>query len=160
MDIFAHILWTNVAYTGRKGWVRFWGVLSGVLPDFITFGPLYILSLFGIHYNWMNAPSWVWHLYQVTHSLVIFLFAVGILYVVAKKYIPYMLGWGLHIVIDMFSHKTFYQTPFLFPISDFSFGIISWGNPTFMKVNYSLLVIVYIGLLLRHFALQDAKHQS
>jgi hypothetical protein len=56
-----------------------------------------------------------------------------------------MWGWALHIVIDIFTHKNFYETPFLFPVSGFRFSHgISWAHPTFMLVNYLALATVYV----------------
>lgn len=55
-----------------------------------------------------------------------------------------MLGWALHILIDIPTHPDFYSTPFLFPLSGFKnhYGV-SWGHPVFMAINYSMLVLVY-----------------
>ena len=46
---------------------------------------------------------------------------------------------------DLYTHKGFYETPFLFPISNYKFDQgISWGHPTFMLINYACLAIVYV----------------
>ena len=56
-----------------------------------------------------------------------------------------MLAWGLHIVIDFFTHPDFFQTPILFPLSDYKYyGGISWAHPVFMAVNYGALILVYV----------------
>ena len=58
-----------------------------------------------------------------------------------------ILGWPLHILIDIPTHTyQFYPTPFLWPISTYKFDGISWGTPWFMIVNYSSLAIVLITL--------------
>lgn len=54
-----------------------------------------------------------------------------------------LLGWGLHILMDIPTHsKTFYPTPFLWPFLDWTFDGISWGQPWFMIVNYSLIIFL------------------
>jgi hypothetical protein len=56
-----------------------------------------------------------------------------------------MLGWALHILIDIPTHSLrFFATPFLWPLSDYRFNGISWGNRWFMLANYTALAIVYI----------------
>ncbi len=56
-----------------------------------------------------------------------------------------MWGWLLHILIDIPTHKNFYETPFLFPLSGYRFSHgISWGHPTFMIINYGALAAVYL----------------
>ena len=58
-----------------------------------------------------------------------------------------MLGWALHVLIDIPTHPDFYNTPFLFPLSDFknTHGV-SWAHPVFMAINYGLLIAAYIGI--------------
>jgi hypothetical protein len=56
-----------------------------------------------------------------------------------------MLGWALHILIDIPSHSLrFFATPFLWPLSGYSVDGIPWGNRWYMLINYSALVIVYL----------------
>ena len=63
-------------------------------------------------------PEYVYHLYDYSHSLVIFALVFGLIWLIRKKpYIP-LLGWGLHVAIDIFSHGAeFFPTPFLIPLS-------------------------------------------
>ena len=94
-------------------------------------------------------------LYNLSHSLVIF--ALGFLFIIwlRKKFfthkraqnnlIPYeMLGWPLHIFLDIPTHQpSFYPTPVFWPISDWKFIYgFSWGEPWFMMLNYSALLII------------------
>jgi hypothetical protein len=159
MDILAHMLWTN--YGARAGniklekkkkrtislpWVTFWGVF----PDLFAFGlPISFLILKGI-----ATLSFSFHrpdmfglpatLYQYSHSLVIWAAVFIIVWIVSKRPRLELLGWLLHILIDIPSHAaSFYPTPFLFPISDYRFlHGVSWGNKWYMIINYSLLLII------------------
>ena len=72
---------------------------------------------------------------------------INIIYLIKKKFHVFLLGWPLHILIDVPTHSSkIFPTPFLFPISNYTFNGISWGNPIFMLINYSALFIVYLFL--------------
>ncbi len=174
MDIFAHTLWAAAAAKGanknkkiveknkrplRAGWAAFWGVA----PDLFAFGlPLLALFYFLIigevdisnfashHFNALpESASWIStlpsFLYQISHSLVIFSAVFLIIWAIRRRPYYEMLGWALHILIDIPSHAAnFYPTPFLWPVSDFKFLYgISWGNHWYMIINYSCLLAVY-----------------
>lgn len=157
MDILAHGLWSNVALykkypTDVKK--RLIAVLFGVLPDIIPFAPSFIYFLLSKanfdFYSALYSQDWifVWGrvAYNFTHSFVIFVIAMVIVMVLRRGQIFWpMLAWGLHILMDMFTHPNFFRTPFLFPISDFSvpFGV-SWGHPLIMIPQYSFFAAWYI----------------
>lgn len=157
MDIFAHALWTNAVYYKKYRWnlkSRLWAVFFGIAPDLASFTPATIYAFlfsWGEHLAYLaNSSFWVFayarESYGYTHSLVIFL-AVTLIVTALRKgrlYLP-MLGWLLHILIDIPTHKNFYETPFLFPLANYKFDRgVSWGEPWFMMVNYSALAVVYI----------------
>lgn len=108
-----------------------WGdmhILSSLVP---VPAPIYI-------------PSYVYTLYNFTHSFVIFAAVFCIVWMLRGR--PYSLlgAWGLHIGIDIFSHNNaFFPTPIFFPLSRFYLSGVSWADPTFMVVNYSSLAFVY-----------------
>jgi membrane-bound metal-dependent hydrolase YbcI (DUF457 family) len=159
MDIFAHTLWTNmVFYKKYKQEVRnrFIAVLFGILPDLVSFTPVFIYAFFSKtgFLDLVGKNIWVVRYasnsYQYTHSIIIFSLAVLLVFIFRKFlgksafYWP-MFGWLLHILIDIPTHRGFYETPFLFPLSGYRFDHgISWGHPTFMLINYSALAVVYI----------------
>jgi hypothetical protein len=62
-----------------------------------------------------------------------------------------LLGWALHILIDIPSHTIgFYPTPFLFPISEYRFPYgVSWANTWYMIINYTALAFVWTPIALR-----------
>jgi len=84
-------------------------------------------------------------LYQYSHSLVIWFVVFLIVWVIFKRPRYELLGWALHILIDIPSHVlAFYPTPFLFPISNYRFPYgIQWSNQWFMIINYSALLFVW-----------------
>ena len=156
MDIVAHALWTNAAFykkykIDKKN--RYLGAFFGVLPDIVSFAPATIFLLFT---NQRFSPAlynsslwffrWAEESYNYTHSLVIFVIVMVIIMALrkGKAYWP-MFGWLLHILIDIPTHKDFYETPFLFPLSDYHFSYgMAWAEPAFMFVNYGALAVIYI----------------
>ena len=160
--------------TRKEIWLA---IFFGVAPDLFSFGiyavaniirsgrllPSYTIARFqqvtsSIHSNPFysvsggppdpaQVPAYVHVLYDYTHSLVIFLFVFLLIWLLRRR--PYWLlaGWGLHILIDIFTHtERFFPTPLFFPLSSFHFSGISWADPVFMLVNYLALVIVYLYL--------------
>lgn len=125
-------------------WVTFWGVF----PDLFAFGITFITIIPSIiSGNFTGRPSGMGlpaELYQYSHSIVIWAIIFAISWLIWKKPQLALFGWALHILIDIPSHSgTFYPTPFLFPISDWKFQYgVSWANPTYMIINYTLLLIV------------------
>jgi membrane-bound metal-dependent hydrolase YbcI (DUF457 family) len=172
MDVLAHTLWTNAVFHfkyARERRLRYLAAFFGVLPDLIGFTPIFLYivfsgTIFRTKPPYFQVNNWTAgfaeHAYNYTHSMVVFLalFAVvllvGNLYQYFSKKALYrfwffwpMLGWALHIVIDFFTHPNFYSTPILFPVSGYKFhGGISWAEPIFMLINYSLIIAVYVVL--------------
>lgn len=158
MDILAHMLWANYGARGvnkklikknnRKinlPWVTFWGVF----PDLFAFTIAFVTSIpaiFSGEFMHHRPPSFglAANLYQYSHSLVIWAVVFILAWIISKRPRLVLLGWALHILIDIPSHAgNFYPTPFLFPISNWKFlHGISWANPIYMITNYSLLLIV------------------
>ncbi len=176
MDIFAHTLWTNAAARGvnkvadkkgktfhlNVGWTAFWGVF----PDLFAFSIPFIIRIY-LLITGATAFSSFFHrpaiseegalptgfdlahtLYQYSHSLVIWAIVFLVVWVIYKKPRWELLGWALHILIDIPSHAlSFYPTPFLFPISDYKFPYgVQWSNQWYMIINYTALAIVWIGI--------------
>jgi hypothetical protein len=173
MDILAHALWTNYSTktanrklkkNKKKIYVKpLEAAAWGVFPDFFAFGITMGISIFKIIENYMNngAPlslggrmgfmdptslNLSHALYDYSHSLVIFLVVFIAVWAIRRKPHYALLGWALHILIDIPSHAgNFFLTPFLFPLSDYQFTHgVSWANPYFMIINYSLLAIASV----------------
>ena len=157
MDIFAHFFWTYaVFHKTKKPWLA---ALFGILPDVFSFGILFIINILsGKSFprgppDPSTVPQFITNSYNYTHSLVIFIIAVILIYLITKKFYIFLLGWPLHILIDIPSHTSkIFPTPFLYPISSYTFSGVSWANPTFMKINYSLILITYIFIFRKNIA--------
>ncbi|MBU2638498.1 MAG: metal-dependent hydrolase [Nanoarchaeota archaeon] len=170
MDIFAHALWTAALIKGLslqlKRKITIWkAVLWGIAPDVFSFGLLtawLILSLvFGgtaMDFQQFEAmepaqrdtiPVFqiVSFMYNFTHSIFVFAAFFIIFYFIFRRPLLAMLGWLVHILIDIPTHSyKFYPTPFLWPISEWKFNGISWGQPWFMALNYTAIVSAYLFL--------------
>lgn len=161
MDVFSHGLWGYaLAYPSARKQQQpkkaLWGLVLGMLPDVIPFLPVQIYFLFhrvsfdaGLFFpvpqHWVF--SWAIESYNYTHSLVLWavVFALVLIVRKGKVWIP-LYAWGLHVLMDIPTHPDFFQTPFLFPLSDFKligFGL-SWAHPLIFFVNWAVLAVIYV----------------
>lgn len=147
MDIFSHFLWTfGIFFRQPKAWLL--GII-GVLPDLLSFGPHFIYSLATVGFRFgkpdiQSIPNYIFSMYNITHSFVIFLIVFVVFYFFLRQHIIYLLPWIIHILIDIPTHsKAFFPTPFMWPLSNFMIDGISWGTPWFMITNYSLIVLFF-----------------
>ncbi len=152
MDIFAHYLWAyGIFFKEKKAWL--FGLI-GILPDLASFGPHFFFSLFnGFQFGHpTNIPSYIYDIYNFTHSLVIFLIVFLVFYLLLKKYVVFLLPWAIHILIDIPTHtQEFFPTPFLWPFSHFTVNGISWAVSWFMVLNYGLIFLLFLFKFLQKF---------
>jgi hypothetical protein len=153
MDILAHFLWTFAIYWQHtKRWVA---GLIGFIGDLVAFVPHMAYSLFAGTYasgrpELHLIPDWVFLLYSISHSLVVFAVVAAIMWYANRKWFWLLGGWLLHIIIDIPTHTAgFFPTPFLWPLSDFYVSGIGWSTGWFMIANYSALAIIYTYLVMR-----------
>jgi hypothetical protein len=153
MDIISHGLWGGIA-VGRKSRRDWWTSFAfSVAPDALSFGIFTVLAVLGLsaHPDWQSSapdlsliPAYVSVLYDITHSLVTFFVAFGIVWLIRRKpYLP-MLAWAFHIILDIFTHSVeFFPTPYLWPFPFSPVDGISWGHPYIWYPNVALLAILY-----------------
>jgi len=152
MDYFAHGFWSYIFFHWTKRpWIA---VLFGLVPDtsswFIYM--IYRLIMFeGFGRPMLNGiPNWVFMLYNISHSLFVASTAILIGYIILRKFPIYMLAWPMSIIIDTLTHtREFLPTPFLWPISEWHFPGISWGDKYFMIVNYTLITLSIAYIIFR-----------
>lgn len=153
MDTLSHYLWTVAIYWQHpKRWLV---GMFGALPDLMSFGIFFVQRLLtgtmergapGIE----TIPQYVHVMYDITHSLVVFMIVAAVLWFVAREWFWLIWGWALHIIIDIPTHTAaFFPTPFLWPVSDFHLSGISWGVTWFMLMNLVGLIAVYVWLIWR-----------
>ncbi len=146
------------------GWTAFWGIF----PDLFAFTIPFTIRIFSLLTgslmlsNFFHRPpvseealpsgfSTAHNLYQYSHSIVIWALVFLLVWAIFKRPRYELLGWLLHILIDIPSHAlAFYPTPFLFPVSDYRFPYgVPWSNMWYMIINYSLLAIVWTGIVIK-----------
>jgi len=164
MDIVAHAIWTAVAAKIvkdktrkplRVSWAAFWGVF----PDLFTFTIPAVIRIWwyatGTTHSLMPDPEsakrlqFAWQLYHCSHSLVVFGVVFGLVWVLRGRPVLEMLGWLLHIVIDIFTHQGMFAVHFLWPLSDYGYNGIRWEGRWFMVVNYGALCLALAWIWVR-----------
>ena len=135
MEVVAHVLWASAAVITAKRWTKVripvgWTVWWAAFPDVLAFGPSFAVGLWlrlAGNPNSGSPDGHIWPhahigipLYPAAHSLVVFLLVFALAMILARRVVFGMLGWLLHIVIDIPTHSLrFYATRFLWPVSDY-----------------------------------------
>ena len=158
MDVLAHGLWGGAGFLsrGRKTFAA--AIVLGMAPDLLSFGLFHLT-----HPQWISQrilgevsgpppisilPDFVFHAYNLTHSLVVWSVLFGLIWL-WRRHPPWVfLAWGLHILCDIPTHSSaYFPTPFLWPFPTPFVQGISWATGWFMATNYSALLLAYITLL-------------
>jgi hypothetical protein len=163
MDILAHTLWAGVgvALLRRRRPVPTRTAVAtlglAALPDVLHLLPIVAWWVFGagglsvvLSYA-MAVPGqepalpevvklWSHHLHCIMHSAIVAGAVTLLLYALRRSlWIP-LLGWWLHIVIDVFTHSAdYYAVPVLYPLSDRAFDGVAWNEPWMLVLNYAAL---------------------
>jgi hypothetical protein len=170
MDIFAHGMWAGAAAIAAKRKLARpvhpgWAALCGVFPDLVAFTPSFALGLWFWLFRGLAASGRFFFLspvlrdalpgflrpdalYHYSHSLVIFSAVFGFAWWLRGRPVLAMMGWSLHILMDIPTHRAGrYGTPFAWPLTDYRFDGISWGQQWFMILNWSAIAVVCLILL-------------
>jgi hypothetical protein len=182
MDVFAHGFWAGAAgiTANRKLRRRIslpWAVLWGVFPDLFAFTPTFLVVVWLRFFQGADISGRFFifspaarealpvflrpdELYHYSHSLVIFCLAFGMAWLVRRGPALAMLGWPLHILLDIPTHHAGrYGTPFLWPLSSYQFNGTSWAQRWFMILNWSAIAAAYLALLLWRLASRRKQSQ-
>ena len=152
MDIISHGLYGGALF-GQKNKKSFWlSFILGMAPDLIAFAPYFFLVVVGVLPRLQYAteppytpmPEFVHTLYNISHSLVIFVLLFLILWAIFRRPIWELLAWGLHILVDIPTHSyEFFPTPFLWPFSSVAVDGHPWGTPEVFIPNIIALILVF-----------------
>lgn len=166
MDIISHGLWSGALFKSvnlklKRKKFNFWhAAFWGMFPDIFAFVIPYTIWILALILGIVQLPdaikigattsafpyyNFIGILYSISHSLIIFSAVFLLIWLIFKKPIWIMLGWLLHILIDIPTHTIgHYPTPILWPISNFKInGLIYWRSSWFMVADILLLIIVY-----------------
>ena len=160
MEIVAHGLWASaVAILANRSSKRRisvgWAVWWAAFPDVLAFGPSVVAGVWLRFAGAANPGSAEGHvlphvhiglpLYQAGHSLIVFLVAFAIVTLLAHRVVFEMLGWLMHIVIDIPTHSlSYYATRFLWPVSDYRVDGVAWWTPWLWVTTYAALGAVFL----------------
>lgn len=153
MDIISHGLWGSITF-GRHNKKSFWlSFFLGIGPDFFAFGLFFLSVIAGLASrpdfsheppHARDIPSYIYHLYNISHSLVVFIAVFFLIWAIRRRPLWEFLAWGLHILLDIPTHSyQFFPTPFLWPLSGFQVNGIPWSRPEIFVPNVILLVGIY-----------------
>jgi hypothetical protein len=108
---------------------RIWWRLSGASPTLLpqADGPRF---------------EWVWTVYNGSHSLLAFTVFFTVLWLLMRRPVLEALGWMLHILFDIFTHRETFAIQFLWPASSFHVDGIRWETPWLLAATYATLVVV------------------
>jgi hypothetical protein len=116
--------------------VKIWRLLTGaahsLLPD--GHGPRF---------------DWVWDVYNASHSALVFAIVFGAVWLILRRPVLEMLGWALHILIDVFTHRGMFAIQFLWPLSAVHVDGARWEAGWLLAANYTALTSVYLLLWIR-----------
>lgn len=160
MDVIAHGLWAAAAARGkltlRKRAIPLKpAVLWAMFPDLLAFGPSVALALWlqlaggedrgwTVHHGHFRHVEFGLPLYEAGHSLVVAAAVFGLCSVALRRPVIGMLGWLLHIIMDIPTHSLrFYATRFLWPVADWRVDGIAWRTRWFLLLTYAALAVVY-----------------
>lgn len=154
MDTLSHYLWAVALYWYFRKPRHWLSGLSGALPDLLSFGLLFVMAHLGMTAfepggppPIEHIPDFIFTLYNVTHSLIPIGMTALLLFFLARRWWFLTWGWLLGILMDIPTHtQAYFPTPFLWPLSSYTFDGFSWGQSWFMLLNYSLLFVAF-GLL-------------
>jgi hypothetical protein len=171
LDTLAHGLWGGAVFGQRKENPWKWAFWLGMMPDLLSFGPYFLTHLPDIYHRWTShhfgppdhrmIPPYVYHAYNVTHSLVIWsILMVFACSIHGRRAWP-MGAWGLHILCDIPTHSLrFFPTPYLWPFATPFYNGIPWGRRSFMIKNYLAIGLTYAVLFLYHKRQKPIENRS
>lgn len=154
MEILAHTLWATAAAkaVNHKGAARIsvgWFAAWAAFPDLFAFVPEVLAALAYRAFAAAPAHPHFHHLlgidlYAPTHSLAVFAPVFLVVSLILRRPAWNMLGWALHVLMDIPTHSARYPTPFLWPVSSYRIIGIAWRQWWFMALNYAMLAAVFI----------------
>ena len=175
MDVVAHGLWTMAVASGARTKVErpislecaiFWGVF----PDIFSFAVPACVRIWWYLSGTTHALlpdgkgpqhfQYVWQLYNGSHSLLTFATVFGVAWLLMRHPVLEMLGWALHILIDIATHQGIFAIQFLWPVSRFSVQGVRWENHWFLTANYMALVVVFAWMWMRRRTVSEAHEEK
>lgn len=126
------------------------GLFFGVFPDivFVTAAIMLSINMFARSREISRNKLFpiVRKFYAVSHSFITIAFFAVITSVISGGFYYPVIGWLLHVVLDLYTHKGSPVEPQypLYPLEKPAIkGYIWWRNPYFMAINWTLIIILF-----------------
>ena len=148
MDTLSHALWGKGLF-GYRG-LPLVALFFGALPDLFSFGILFVQRIFTGKFSLgpppLEAiPTWVFINYNISHSFISALIAIGIVLLYRKDIAFAMLAWPFHIVLDFpFHSKDYFPTKLFWPISNYYIDGIPWNISEVWFPNIAGIILLFI----------------
>jgi hypothetical protein len=164
MDTLSHVVYGATLCSrsgltgGRRGfrggsiwsdWTVWAAAGFGLLPDALSIGIAFVrMAVSGAPVSFHAIPPYVFVLYRLTHSLIVAGLFVLLVRMVSRRAAVPALAWPAHILMDSVSHgEGRWQTPMLFPVSDWHFhGINWWEHPNVVLFYWGILPLMWIAI--------------
>jgi hypothetical protein len=170
MDIVSHGLWGAIAFGRARRWSFWLAFVIGLAPDLLSFGVLWTAAMLGFSEKpdfshgtppESSIPHYVHHLYNLTHSFVVFLIVFLLVWFHLKRPLWELGAWGLHVLIDVPTHSyAFFPTPVFWPLSDWKFDGWQWMTPGILIPNFVLLSLIYAWYFRHAYSLKRRKDKA
>ncbi len=145
MDIFSHTLWGYGLFGRQKPWLA---MAFGAMPDMVSFGAFAIIRMANGDYVRGKPPleiipDWCFFLYDLSHSLLISLLMILVVFWKSRNLAFTMLGWPFHIMLDIpFHTRHYFPTKFFYPLSDIFYDGIAWSSPVVWFPNIAGVIVM------------------
>ena len=162
MDFFAHIFWSIIVYGKILGFEQLiQTTFFSILPDLLWGVPLFSYVIYqklrgrkiAFTHERKEYLNKFGRIYNYSHSAVTMLVVFAALSLFTFSFYYYaILGWLLHIIIDMLVHRESYfeQKP-LYPLSNFRVrGYFLHLNKKFVIINWTIIIILMTILYFAH----------
>lgn len=122
----------------------------GAMPDMVSFGAFAIIRFVNGEYVHGKPPleiipQWCFFLYDLSHSLLISLVLLLVVFWKSRALAFAMLGWPFHIMLDIpFHSRHYFPTKFFYPFSDYFYDGIAWNSLEVWLPNVAGVIVVVV----------------
>lgn len=98
-----------------------------------------------------NKFKWAANISFYTHSYLVYSLIALIMYLYINwLFLPFVIGYGFHLFIDMFVHNDYFSSRPMYPLSNFKIpGLLTWyKEKKFIRYNYAILAFIYVVMVI------------
>lgn len=108
-----------------------------------------VLKFLLISEEWQKAPRWTKISYNYIHSLFLGAIIFILLYLIYPPWLVLMKAWFLHLVLDFFTHTSWFSIKPLYPLSDWQMDFFNWFETPikYLGVFISFMIFAFVYLI-------------